>query len=145
MSADVKLYCMFGYFHLKILEIISIFRKISKKKHFYIFRIFILLNVFIVFFFRRKDSSESESIPFLNKTHSGSPIPTQSVSTTVNRTLLHHQQNTGGAFLNNSTRNGLPGVVRGLAYNNNNDSPPPDYNIVMHDTIRHDFFFFLLI
>lgn len=97
----------------------------------------LFLNVF-----RRIDYNESENTPFLNRRHSGSPVTTQNVNATVNRTLLHHQQNQGGHFINNLTRNGSTGVVRGLAYNNNNDSPPPDYNIVVHDTIRHDFFLF---
>lgn len=96
--------------------------------------------------YRRKNSSDkAESIPFLNPVVTASPpAPSQSGTSTVNRTLLHHQQvhNTNG--VNNTARKSTTGTMRGLAISYNNEPPPPDYNIVVHDTRRHDFFLLLL-
>lgn len=112
------------------------------------------------FFFRRPYIDKSETQPFLTTTTttSASLSPTAPISSgtsTINRTLLHHQ-NLGGSAINVPTgigsggssgarevgatigRNGTIGM-RGLELQNtpsSSDSPPPDYNFVMHG-IRH--------
>lgn len=99
---------------------------------------------------RRKFVDKSETQPFLHSasstvsptiaaSHNGSGLSSGGgVTSTINRTLLHHHANVNGVNLT-STRNGTSGALRGLAYNGG-DSPPPDYNIVVHDntTSRHD-------
>lgn len=70
--------------------------------------------------------------------------PIHSGTATINRTLLHHQQNHAMNGVNvSATRNGATSTLRGLAINSNSsDSPPPDYNhIVVHDTNRHGLIF----
>lgn len=92
--------------------------------------------------FRRPYGDKSETTPFLNSSAStASPTgPILSGNSTINRTLLHHQQNQGSSLaVSNVGRNGTT-QLRGLAYNG--ESPPPDYNIVVHDT-RHGFFIFI--
>lgn len=90
---------------------------------------------------RRKYTDKAEGTPFLNSAVTGSPpVPNQSGTSTVNRTLLHHQQNHSVNGVNTSKRKATPGTMRGLAISNNNESPPPDYNVVVHDTRRHDYF-----
>lgn len=95
--------------------------------------------------YRKNNPNEAETIPFLNAILNGSPIaPTQISTSTVNRTLLHNQQNHGGNGLGTSTKKATAGTLRGLAItNDNNESPPPDYKIVVHDTRRHDLFFYV--
>lgn len=87
----------------------------------------------------KKFVDKMETTPFLSTTTTTtSPSAPMSGSATINRTLLHHHQQHG--TLNGvATRNAS--ALRGLAYKGG-DSPPPDYNIVVHDTIRHDFSFF---
>ncbi|XP_037036928.1 protein tweety-2 isoform X1 [Bradysia coprophila] len=83
---------------------------------------------------RRPYGDKSETTPFLNSSAStASPTgPILSGNSTINRTLLHHQQNQGSSLaVSNVGRNGTA-QIRGLAYNG--ESPPPDYNIVVHDT-----------
>lgn len=97
-----------------------------------------------VLFYRKNNSNKAETIPFLNATLNGSPpAPTQISTSTVNRTLLHNQQNHGGNGLGTSTRKATAGTLRGLAIINDNESPPPDYKIVVHDTRRHDLFYYV--
>lgn len=97
---------------------------------------FFLLTNFVPF--RRPYGDKSETTPFLNSSAStASPTgPILSGNSTINRTLLHHQQNQGSSLaVSNVGRNGTA-QLRGLAYNG--ESPPPDYNIVVHET-RHGF------
>lgn len=87
---------------------------------------------------------KSETTPFLNSSAStSSPTgPILSGTSTINRTLLHHQQNQGSSSsVAVGARNGTTATLRGLAYSG--ESPPPDYNIVVHDS-RHGFFHFFL-
>lgn len=99
-----------------------------------------LTNIFIYIVSRRKCSSDkAESIPFLNPVVTASPpAPSQSGTSTVNRTLLHHQQVHGTNGVNTTARKSTTAAMRGLAISYNNEPPPPDYNIVVHDTRRHD-------
>lgn len=97
------------------------------------------------FIYRRKYVDKSETTPFLTSAGSSlSPTaPIHSGTATINRTLLHHQQNhglNGVAATATTARNGTTGTLRGLAISSSSDSPPPDYNIVVHDTDRHGFF-----
>lgn len=94
--------------------------------------------------YRRPYGDKSETTPFLNSSAStASPTgPILSGNSTINRTLLHHQQNQGSSSaVSNVGRNGTA-QIRGLAYNG--ESPPPDYNIVVHDT-RHGFLFIIFL
>lgn len=95
------------------------------------------ISKIIIIFFRRKYSDKAEATPFLSSALNGSPSMNnqQSCTSTVNRTLLHHQQNHG---VNGSVRKTTSGTLRGLALSTNIESPPPEYNLV-HDT-RHEFF-----
>lgn len=95
-------------------------------------------------FFRRKFIDKSETTPFLNSASTVSPsAPVHSGTSTINRTLLHHQQN--GVNTRNGATPMATATLRGLAISSNlSDSPPPDYhqiNIAVHDTSRHGFFF----
>lgn len=86
----------------------------------------------------KKFVDKMETTPFLSTTTTTTSPTTAplSGSATINRTLLHHQQH--GTLNGVATRNAT--ALRGLAYKGG-DSPPPDYNIVVHDTIRHEFLF----
>lgn len=107
---------------------------------------------------RRPYIDKSETQPFLTTTTTTSAslsptVPISSGTSTINRTLLHHQNLGGSAMsvptggigsgrdrdtVSSSGRNGTIGM-RGLELQNNpssSDSPPPDYNFVMHG-IRH--------
>lgn len=92
---------------------------------------------------RRKYVDKSEITPFLNSSSTTPPtVLCHSGTATVNRTLLHHQQqhNTLGSV--HSQKNGTTATIRGFEINCSSESPPPDYNMV-HDTRRHDISFFV--
>lgn len=107
----------------------------------------------ICFLFRRPYGDKSETQPLFTPASSVSPtIPPQITSgtSTINRTLLHHQQPEGRVSIptpgNHQSatlhgRNGSTGNsgMRGSGYSG--DSPPPDYNIVVHGN-RHGFFLY---
>lgn len=104
-----------------------------------------ILLKFSHFIFRRKCIDRLETIPFLNSGANPTiapSAPTYTGTATINRTLLHHQQNHGINGVPTTVRNGATsGTLRGLAISTNNDSPPPDYNIVVHDIERHGFIY----
>lgn len=105
-----------------------------------------ILMKFFLFIFRRKCIDRLEATPFLNSGGNPTIAPSAPIHTgtaTINRTLLHHQQNHAINGVPTTARNGATsGTLRGLAISTNNDSPPPDYNIVVHDIERHGFFYF---
>ena len=71
--------------------------------------------------------------------------PLNSGTSTINRTLLHSQQQFGPSAGSShiSTRNGgNTAGLRGLALSIPGDSPPPEYNVVVHEN-RHGFFLLL--
>lgn len=73
----------------------------------------------------------------MNTSSTMSPtIPSHSGTATVNRTLLHHQQNNTLGSVGGPQKNGPTAAIRGFAINSSSESPPPDYNMV-HDTKRH--------
>lgn len=110
---------------------------------------------------RRPGGDKSETQPFLSSTASTvSPtVPIHSGTSTINRTLLHHQQQQGGSATlgGHGVRNGANGGVRGFAHHNPHNvsgngngnglihgngslPPPPDYSVVVHESSRHGFF-----
>ncbi|XP_055305610.1 protein tweety-2 isoform X2 [Sitodiplosis mosellana] len=65
---------------------------------------------------RKFSSDKAESIPFLNPVVTASPpAPSQSGSSIVNRTLLHHQQIHSTNGVNNTSRKSTTGTMRGLS------------------------------
>ncbi|GAB0094936.1 Protein tweety homolog [Sergentomyia squamirostris] len=87
---------------------------------------------------KRPYGDKSETTPlFPSSGSSMSPTaPILSGTSTINRTLLHHQQQNQLGAINSTTtgtltmsRNGTAGL-RGLEYSG--DSPPPEYNVVVH-------------
>lgn len=82
---------------------------------------------------KQPDVDKSETTPLFPTAPAPtlSPTITTTGTSTINRTLLHHQQNHFGT----STRNGTTGL-RGLAssYNSGGESPPPGYDVVVHGT-----------
>lgn len=99
--------------------------------------------LYFLLFSRRPYIDKSETQPFLQTattTTSASLSPTatapiMSGTSTINRTLLHHQNlNTSTTSVPTSGRSN--GTMRGLEISTNGESPPPDYNFVMHG-IRH--------
>lgn len=97
------------------------------------------------FNFRRKYTDKSEITPFLNTSSTMSPTIPSSGTATVNRTLLHHQQqnNTLGS-VGAHRQNGTSAALRGFAINSSSESPPPDYNMVHTDTKRHAISFIII-
>ncbi|XP_055708757.1 protein tweety-2 [Phlebotomus papatasi] len=84
---------------------------------------------------KRPYGDKSETTPLFPSGSSMSPTtaPILSGTSTINRTLLHHQQQNQLSGINSASgtmsRNGTAGL-RGLEYSG--DSPPPDYNVVVH-------------